>query len=355
VAPVNPPAQLQAGSYSARVDRLGLAGMLTPHASVGSLKGRSGVRPNGAGTSLKVTQRATPAMWVTVGDGTCFVPATSVTGGNYECHNDAPYDVQIAAAHATLARKDLIVGRVYDAIDDVGAQNLFAIEPITGTPAASPARPATPSQAIALAEVTVGANVTSITTANILDLRQQTVSLGGVLPCASAAEVPTSPFPGMKIYRTDLNQEQIWDGTAWRPIAYGAWSTYTPTLTATGTNPTMGTGSSRTGKYFVIGKMVHVNSVVVFGSSGAAPGSGTYRISLPITAATLSIGNYVGAVNALDDSANNGEDGVCRCGPASSGYDKVELFLAGDLVTNAVPWIWANNDAIYFSLTYEAA
>lgn len=216
MAPVNPPSYQQAGSYSARLDRLALAGLLTPHAPTSALAARSGVKPSPSNAGLAVVQRSTPDRWVTINAGTCYIPATSSIGGTYECHNDAAYDVQTAAAHATLARKDLICARVYDAIDDVGVLNELKIEVVTGTPAGSPSRPATPNQAIALAEVNVAAASTTVVTANITDLRQRVVALGGTLPCRNSSEVPASPHGGMRIWREDLKQELLWDGTAWR-------------------------------------------------------------------------------------------------------------------------------------------
>lgn len=354
MAPVTPPVNLQAASYSARMDRLAMAGLLTPAAVIGPLAGRGGVRPYAANTSLKVQQRATPDRWVTILPGTCWISATSALGGVYQCHNDASYDVQLATPHATLARKDLLVARVYDAIDDTGTQNLFAIESVTGTPAASPAVPAVPGQALALAEVTVAANATAITDANIVDRRARTVALGGVLPVAGATEMPTTPYPGMKIYRSDLNQEQIWDGTAWRVISYGAFTGYTPTLTGSVTNPTMGTGGIRTGSFFQLGKLTVAYGTIKFGTSGAAAGSGTYRISLPTPAKALVVtGQMSGTCYGFDVSANNSNSGVCVID--STDTSRIIPTLAGNWVTGAAPWTWGNNDELSYSVVYEAA
>lgn len=218
MAPVTPPVWEQAGSFSAKAARQGIACLLQPEVSAGALVARGGVHPRGGTNSLQVSQRATPDMNVTIAPGTCHIAATSITGGVYACVNDAAYDVAISAAHATLARKDLIFAQVRDAVDDSGSNNDFIIDKATGTPASSPTRPATPGQAIALAEVLVPANSTSVTNGNITDLRRKTVALGGILPCANSGEVPSSPYAGMKIFRTDTKQEQVWDGTAWQTI-----------------------------------------------------------------------------------------------------------------------------------------
>lgn len=217
MAPLNPPAWQQAGTYPARLDRLTMAGLLAPHNSAGPLVARSGVKPSPSNSGMQVLQRATPDKFVTVGAGTCFVAATSAIGGSYECVNDAAYDVQIADAHATLNRRDLVVARVYDALDDVGSTNLWAIEPVQGTPAASPARPATPNACVVLAEVLVPGGSSSVVNANVTDMRTYVTALGGVLP-VGASDVPASPYSGMPIYRRDLSRAQLYDGSSWRDV-----------------------------------------------------------------------------------------------------------------------------------------
>lgn len=68
----------------------------------------------------------------------------------------------------------------------------------------------------------------------------------------------------------------------------GAFSTWTPVLTAATTNPTLGSGSVQDGGYVQIGKLVTAWFHIQFGSSGISAGSGDYRISLPVTGATSS-------------------------------------------------------------------
>lgn len=241
---VTPPANLQAASYPARIDRLDTAGLLATAYSTGPLAGRAGVKPGPSGTTsgLVVTQRATPDRYVSVGAGTCYIQATSATGGTYMCHNDGTVDVQTDASHATLARIDLVVARVYDAIDDTGSQNTWAIEVVTGTPAGSPVAPTVPSQSHVLAQIAVAAASTTVVTANITDKRYRVVALGGVLPCASATDVPANPYPGMTIFREDLAQEQVWNGTVWLLIG-GA---YPKARISRSTNQSMTSGSNTT-------------------------------------------------------------------------------------------------------------
>jgi hypothetical protein len=353
VAPVTPPTYLQAGSYPARYDRLAVAGLLTPHYGSGPLVARSGVKPTPSSTGMQVIQRPTPDRWVRINAGSCYIGATSTLGGSYECHNDADYDVQTSASHATLNRKDLIVAQVRDAVDDTGVNNDYIITVVTGTPASSPALPATPNQAIALAQVQVNATTTTVTNANITDLRQYVVGLGGVLPCTGSSQVPANPYPGMKIWRSDLTSEQIWDGTAWQPIGYGALTAYTPSLIGSTTSPTLGTGSVRNGSYFQLGKLVIANAHIKFGSSGTAAGSGFYMISLPVAPKSIGSGlRQVGSLWAYDDSGNDYEDGAVIVDGSNT---RVQMMVAGTWASNSVPWTWAANDLIGMQITYEAA
>lgn len=62
---------------------------------------------------------------------------------------------------------------------------------------------------------------------------------------------------------------------------WGTWATYTPTLTATGTNPTLGTGPTQLGRWTKEGTLATVAIYIALGSSGSAAGTGIYEISLP--------------------------------------------------------------------------
>jgi hypothetical protein len=131
---------------------------------------------------------------------------------------------------------------------------------------------------------------------------------------------------------------------------------YTPVLTATTTNPTLGTGSSVTGWYVHFGSIssadeyVVVGFQVVFGTSGAAAGSGTYRISLPVTASTTSP-SASGTALVFDDST--GERRVAMVDLVTT----TTLGLNPDgasSVDNDFPWVWANNDSIRGICFYRA-
>jgi hypothetical protein len=358
MAPVTPPAWQQAGSYSARLDRQVLAGLITPNLAGGLMVGRGGVKPSGANTSIKVTQRASPDMWVTVAMGTCYIPATSTTGGSYICHNDAAYDVQITSSHATLARKDLIIARVKDAVDDTGAINAFTIEVVTGTAAGSPSAPALPSQSINLAELLIPAASSSVTNANITDRRTRVVGLGGVLPIANTSDWPSGTYPGHTVYRDDSGLLQFWNGSTWRTViddaSYpptGAWSTYTVNWSSGGTQPGLGNGT-QSGRYTKIGRTVTFTANIVSGGT-TSYGTGNYSLSLPVQAASNGIEQIV-TVRVYDGSVAYG--GVGLIGSGSSTV-LLQAHNGGSLltVTNTFPSTWTSGDQLRAMGTYEAA
>jgi hypothetical protein len=180
--------------------------------TTGGLSARSGVRPSVG--DLAVSANGTPNMSVNVAAGSCFVTGTESFGqGLFVGHNDATKNLAIAAADATNARYDLIVARFYGETVAVGSRK-FALEVVTGSPAASPADPAVPANATVLARVTVGAAATSITSGNITDRRVFFTTLGGTVPCLSTTR-PANPFNGLHIFETDTGKQLAWNGTKW--------------------------------------------------------------------------------------------------------------------------------------------
>lgn len=237
-----PPMFLAAGSHPAEDTRRML------HALFGS---RGGIV--GAG-DLAVTQNGTPNMSVNVADGRLVLPGSEATyQGIYFCENRGTTNVAIAAADSTNPRRDLIVARVRDA-EYSGASDTFAIEVVTGTPAASPVDPAVPANSWVLARVQVAAGATTITNGVLTDLRTVNTSqfgraaaLGGLVPCSSSFRPPHAV--GQPIYETDTKRMAISDGTDWivpyplgelartnrtsNSAAFGTSVTYFDTVTAT--------------------------------------------------------------------------------------------------------------------------
>ena len=84
-------------------------------------------------------------------------------------------------------------------------------------------------------------------------------------------------------YTAGLSAGQVLTAATMNSIG-AAYETWTPTLTASTTNPTLGTGSSQTGRYGRVNKSVYGQGQISFGTAGVAAGNGFYYISIPVTA-----------------------------------------------------------------------
>lgn len=137
-----------------------------------------------------------------------------------------------------------------------------------------------------------------------------------------------------------------------------AWTSYTPTWTATGTAPAIGNGTA-VGSYVAAGKLIHFKFLVTFGSTSTF-GTGSYRFALPVTAATVTFTTQ--AVHSsgyiLDSSASSSLHTFARMVTTStmevlSPTSTANVALA--VVGQTVPWTWAQSDTISVAGTYEAA
>lgn len=137
------------------------------------IAGRSGSTDVDA---FEVTERAgTPNMSVDVAAGGIFVASTrSSSAGAYHVYNDGVVNVPLSAADATNPRIDRVLVQVRDEEQDAAlTQNDARILVVEGTPAGSPSLPAiTVEDYVELAQVTVPASASSITDANIDDVRE---------------------------------------------------------------------------------------------------------------------------------------------------------------------------------------
>lgn len=148
----------------------------------------------------------------------------------------------------------------------------------------------------------------------------------------------------------------------------GAWTSYTPVWTNTGTAPSLGNGTIA-GKYKQIGKLVHVKFLLTAGSTTTF-GTGTYLFTLPVTSVALSSANiYTGntpiGVGAATDTGNNNYP--CVVLPYSTtqfsiatiatitGSNPVFMEFGSRGLTVTTPFGWNTGDLATASFTYEAA
>lgn len=153
----NPPSWLQNGSHPAENDRLSTQGLIPATGVLGA-------------NSLFVTGPGT-GMTVSVGAGWGAVLSSTALAGVYQIYNDGATTLTVTAADVTNPRIDRVVATVSDSFYS-GATNTVAFQVIAGTPAVSPVAPATPSNSISLATISVAAGATTISQGNITDTRQ---------------------------------------------------------------------------------------------------------------------------------------------------------------------------------------
>jgi hypothetical protein len=145
-------------------------------------------------------------------------------------------------------------------------------------------------------------------------------------------------------------------GVTWRTVALGTGQiAYVPTLTSTGTNPTMGTGATAVGSYNQVNAWVSGYGELVAGTSGFAAGTGAYRVLLPIatTAAGVTAGRVVGQGTMFDASAGTFVETFILV--ASTTTTATMIYTGGTTIGATAPVVPANNDQWRFSFGYEAA
>lgn len=163
-------------------------------------------------------------------------------------------------------------------------------------------------------------------------------SWDGVLPAA----LPSGFVP------TGAEWEAIRDAVA---SLTDPWNTYTPSWTASVTNPTIGNGAIA-GTYLRNGKYGRGNFSIDIGSTTNV-GSGTYSVTLPPTwtAAASGTAHAVGVCGMRDNSVPTHNTGFLWV--ASSGTAISIRLNAGNAATNALPWVWATSDFIYGTFALE--
>lgn len=158
--------------------------------------GDMAVAQRGAGANMSVDIAAGVA-WVK-GDDSALQPT-------YRCYNDSTVNIAVTAADASNPRIDIVIAEVRDAAF-AGVSTDWRPRVVAGTPAGSPAVPATPNNAIKLADVSVPALDTTIGTAQITDRRPHYGPMSG----ASTA-LPASPTDGQIIvYTADATNGVQW-------------------------------------------------------------------------------------------------------------------------------------------------
>ncbi len=134
------------------------------------------------------------------------------------------------------------------------------------------------------------------------------------------------------------------------------WNVYTPELTASSTDPTLGTGSTQQGRYMITEQgLVVYRFFFQFGSSGVSGGSGEYRISAPVEFSASDPTNaYVSVGQAtLFDWSVSGHKELAHV-HTGSGSDYFVMYVDDATVWHNNPFTWAADDRFGGTIVYEA-
>lgn len=138
----------------------------------------------------------------------------------------------------------------------------------------------------------------------------------------------------------------VYDDTddRWRVVAHeqGDWLDYTPTWTASTTNPTLGNGTLNV-KYYQRGKEVQFEFFLAIGSTTNI-GSGTYTFTFPFTINGSQIGFFPGMV--LDSGTTRY---AALAVPSSTTTFTVGVHGSGTDVAHNSPMTWATGDQLRIS------
>jgi hypothetical protein len=228
-----PPAFLQAGSYTARQDRLNLiSNRFNPTTlNTSDMAARGGILPGQA------ARQATFSMtnWdVTINKFVGIVENTfAATSGDYEVYSTNAQVLTVTASSPTTNRIDIIGVRVQDAFYS-GALNQADLVIVQGTPSAgAPSDPVLPSSFLPIVRVTVSA---ATSTGTLTDLRKRTSIAGATyspftlqLTDNGTAAGETQLMPAAGVYPARL---RVWDGAAWKGVSTFAFDK--PTQTGSG-------------------------------------------------------------------------------------------------------------------------
>ena len=211
--------------------------------------------------------------------------------GGYRFYNDSAATITLATADSTNPRIDLIIA----AVDTTQTPYVPVLRAITGTPSGSPVVPSVPAGivALALAQVSVAANATTVTSGNITDVRTY-----------AGLQGDGSRLLNLPIKVAAINEEQVTVTTGQTIL------TFTPTVNGNfliGTNLRVITGSTTVAVTVSYHDVTGSQTYTILASGAKAVG--TYPLALafinaisgyPITVqVTASVANQVYASGTI--------------------------------------------------------
>lgn len=306
------------------------------------------------GTEFQLSALGSPSQTVNVAAGSGIVTRTGQ--GPYVMWSTPTTNVPLDAAHATLARIDVVYARAVDAVFSEGATTLqFGI--VTGTPSGSPVVPALPAGAyLKLGEIAVPSLASrpsnQVQAGDITDKRRAAGHFDGIRRLIAGDALADVGFRvGELRDSTDLTNGtgiERWNGSSWDTVGFsGAWIAWTPTMSGMLNNA--GTFIAR---YRRQGKVVWANFQFVPAAT-ANLGTGTPTVTLPFAAAAAQGGLANGNGRLLDASGNNRP----LWPVLNPGGTQISLFGLNSSLVYVSPgtagYSWGNASQLDATFTYE--
>lgn len=141
---------------------------------------------------------------------------------------------------------------------------------------------------------------------------------------------------------------QVYNGTGWQD-----WFIDSDAFTPTWTNLTVGNGTV-TARYIALGRFTYASIKFVFGSTSSITGSVSF--TLPNTANTSFIGQYIGQTRFLDASFGY-FSGTVQQSSGSLGEVLVTrtdaTYATDSLLAATIPMTWVSTDTMWINLIYQ--
>lgn len=137
---------------------------------------------------------------------------------------------------------------------------------------------------------------------------------------------------------------------------FGAWTSYTPTWTASTTNPTIGNGTI-TGAYLQVNKLVMCYGKITVGTTTTA-GTGAYTISVPVNASAAITGTNIPGNGTIwfRDASVPGDYMAIPVFAVNNAFQLRQVGVNTNvLIGAAAPAAPASTDFYSWFITYEAA
>ena len=133
------------------------------------------------------------------------------------------------------------------------------------------------------------------------------------------------------------------------------WTAFTPVLTASVTDPTLGTSPKQEGRFIRLrGGLVVYRFLIQFGTSGTNAGDGQYQISLPVPATSLTPSNVNTSMGSgvLFDWSESGHKELCTW---QWGIATYLIGVVDDAtISHNAPFNWTVDDRMSGTVTYQA-